>query len=92
MRTGNLFASTAAVDFTGSLLVLVVAYGIRLVTLPLAIIGDWIAMPVLQRIDRSDKWWVVEVRFDGWDAEFVRIAEASSEADARRRKSEIESA
>jgi hypothetical protein len=92
MRTGNVFASNAGADLADGLLVLVVAYGVRLVTLPIAIIGDWIAMPVLQRIDRSDKWWVVEVRFDGWDAEFVRIAEASSEVDARRRMSEIENA
>ena len=43
-------------------------------------------------IDRSAKsWWVIEVRFHGWDAEFVRIAEASTEQEAKARLAQINS-
>jgi len=87
MGTGNVFAADG-----GEPVLLVIAYTIRMLTLPLAIIADWIAVPVLRLIDRSETWWVVEVRFHGWDAEFVRIAEATTEAEARKRLAAIESA
>ena len=67
-----------------------VVYAVRIVTLPVAIVCDWIAVPILRVIDRDgDKWWIVEVRFHDWDAEFVRIAEADSEAEARDRLAAI---
>jgi hypothetical protein len=80
METGSVFAVDGS-----SLLIVVIAYAVRIVTLPLAVVADWIAAPVLRLIDRSDTWWVVEVRFHGWDAEFIRIAEAASELEARTR-------
>ena len=67
-----------------SLLIAVGTYAVRLATLPIAIIGDWFALPILRAIDRGNtSWWVVEVRFHSWDAEFVRIAEAATEHEAR---------
>ena len=76
MRTGNVFLADAD-------LLAVVAYGVRIITLPFAIAADWLAVPLLRVLDRDrDSWWVVEVRFAGWDAEFVRIAQARSEAEA----------
>jgi hypothetical protein len=89
IRTGRVFAAD---DGDAGIAIVAIAYGIRLITLPFAIVADWIAEPVLRRLDRSDTWWVVEVRFHEWDAQFVRVAEAQSEADARERLARIESA
>ena len=88
MTTGHVFGGDGS-----SLLIGFVAYAVRLVTLPLAIVGDWIAVPILRALDRdSTSWWVVEVRFHSWDAEFVRIAEADTEQEARARLASINSA
>ena len=84
MATGHMFG------VGDSLLITMVAYAVRVVTLPVAIIGDWLAVPILNGIDRRKaSWWVVEVRFRSWDAEFVRIAEAATEAEARARLATI---
>ena len=85
MATGRVFLADG-----GSLFGVVIAYAVRVVTLPVAVIGDWLAFPFLRMIDRADaSWWVVEVRFHGWDAEFVRVAEAPTEADAKTRLAAI---
>ena len=77
MRVGRVFAAQGDP---------VVPYLIRLMTLPFAIVTDWFVAPVLRVVDRGPRsWWVVEVRFDGWDAEFVRIAEESTKAGAKDR-------
>ena len=87
MATGRVFLADGS-----SLLGVVIAYAVRVVTLPVAMIGDWLALPVLRMIDQADaSWWVVEVRFHGWDAEFVRIAEAPTKADAKTRLAAINS-
>ncbi|MDP2290163.1 MAG: hypothetical protein Q8M22_03185 [Actinomycetota bacterium] len=71
---------------------LVIAYALRVASLPFAVVGDWLALPILRLIDRGDRpWWVVEVRFHGWDAEFVRIAEAATRQEASARRDEINS-
>lgn len=85
MRTGNVL-------FADGDLFAVLAYAVRIVTLPLAVIADWLAAPILRSIDRGGRSWsVVEVRFVGWDAEFVRLAEATSEADAKSRLAALRS-
>ena len=77
----------------GDVPVVVIAYALRLATLPMAVIADWMAMPMLRFIDRSDNSWsVVEVRFDGWNAEFVHVAEAASEEQAETLLTEINDA
>ena len=77
----------------GDVPVVVIAYAVRLATLPMAVIADWMARPMLRFIDRSDKAWsVVEVRFDGWNAEFVHVAEAASEAQAETLLAELNDA
>ena len=77
---------------TGRAVLVVIAYTVRIATLPLAMIADWIAAPILRLIAHEQIWWVVEVRFRGWDAEFVRIAEATTEAEVRTRLDPIENA
>lgn len=81
IRTGNvLFADGLAL----------LAYPVRIVTLPVAVIGDWLAVPVLRLLDRGYRpWWVVEVRFTGWDAQFVRLAELASKSEATARMASI---
>ena len=57
---------------------------LRLVSLPVAIGLDYALWPLVRRTLGRGPWWVVEVRFT-WehdDAEFVRFAQASSEAEA----------
>ena len=77
----------------GDVPVVVIAYAVRLATLPMAVFADWMAMPMLRFIDRSENSWsVVEVRFDGWNAEFVHLAEAASEAQAETLLAEINDA
>ena len=77
----------------GDVPVVVIAYAVRLATLPMAVIADWMAMPMLRFVDRSDNsWTVVEVRFDGWNAEFVHLAEAASEEQAENLLAEINDA
>ena len=77
----------------GDVPVVVIAYAVRLATLPMAVIADWMAMPMLRFVDRSDNsWTVVEVRFDGWNAEFVHLAEAASEEQAETLLAEINDA
>ena len=75
----------------GELVIAALGYAIRLATLPLALVGDLVALPLLRYLDRgADRWWVVEVRFHGADAEFVRIAEAPSDTEARARLRELD--
>ena len=77
----------------GDVPVVVIAYAVRLATLPMAVFADLMAMPMLRFIDRSDNSWsVVEVRFDGWNAEFVHLAVAASEAQAETLLAEINDA
>jgi hypothetical protein len=79
LRTGKVLF----VD-SGEAVFVVLAYAVRLITLPVVAVADVVASPILRWLDRNEEsWWVVEVRFDGWDAELVRIAEASSRQDAR---------
>ena len=86
LRTGNVFAAGGP----GGFRMVVLVYAVRVGTLPFAIRGDWCAVPLLRAIDRSPtSWWVVEVRFHGRDAEFVRVAEEPSEQAARDRLSAI---
>ena len=76
----------------GALPMLIGAYAVRIASLPLATIGDWLAVPILRLIDRGDRpWWVVEVRFHGCDPEFVRLAEAPTREAAAARRDEINS-
>lgn len=65
---------------------------VRLATLPLLTLVDVLAWPVVRRTLGRGSWWVVELRFHGPDAEFVRIAEASTRAEAMARRAEIEDA
>ena len=87
MATGHVFLAE-----DGGLVLMVISYLMRIVTLPVAVVADFVAIPILRMIDRTAKsWWVVEVRFHGWDAEFVRIAEAATERDAKERLAQINS-
>lgn len=61
----------------------------RFVTLPFLTIFDVVAWPVARRTLGRGSWWVVEVRFHGPDAEFVRIAEASTQDEATAKRTEI---
>lgn len=61
----------------------VVALLVRLVTLPLLTVVDFLAWPMARRILGRGSWWVVQVRFHGPDAEFVRIAEAATQDEAK---------
>lgn len=81
LRTGNvLFADSGEPVFV------VLAYAVRLVSLPAVAVADAAASPIRRWLDRGERsWWVVEVRFDGWDADLVRLAEASSRHEARAR-------
>lgn len=67
----------------------VVALILRLVTLPLLTLVDFAAWPVARRMLGRGSWWVVEVRFHGPDAEFVRLAEASTHGEAMAKLTEI---
>jgi hypothetical protein len=81
LRTGNVLFFDS-----GEAVFVVLAYAVRLVTLPVVAVADVVASPILRWLDRNERsWWVVEVRFDGWDAEVVRVAEASSRHDAQAR-------
>ncbi len=64
-------------------------YAVRLVTIPLLVLWDWVTWPVVRRIAGRGPWYVVEVRFHGEDAEFVRIAEAPDQATAQQLRREF---
>lgn len=66
-----------------------VSVALRIVTLPVLTLVDVVSWPVIRRSQRSAPWWVVEVRFHGPDAEFVRIAEAPNQAAAEDRRTEL---
>jgi hypothetical protein len=69
----------------GELVLAIVAVAVRLVTLPLFAVIDLILWPVARLTVARGPWFVVAVRFDGVDARFDRIAEASTRDDALRR-------
>lgn len=62
---------------------------VRFVTLPFVTLFDFVSWPVARRMLGRGSWWVVEVRFHGPDAEFVRIAEASTQDEAMAKRTEI---
>lgn len=72
--------------------VAVVALVLRVASLPLLTLVDFVAWPVVRLTLGRGPWWVVDLRFHGPDAEFVRIAEASTYDEARAKLTEIEHA
>jgi hypothetical protein len=70
---------------TGDEAITIAALLLRLASLPLLTLFDYIAWPVVRRTLGRGSWWVVDVRFHGPDAEFVRIAESSTYAAAQAR-------
>lgn len=62
---------------------------VRLVSLPFLTLFDYAAWPAVRRTLGRGSWWVVDLRFHGPDAEFVRIAESSTYEAALVRLTEI---
>ena len=63
----------------------------RIATLPLLLVVDLLWWPVARMTVARSGWWVVRVDFHGVDAEFVRLAEAASKAEAERLLEQIAS-
>lgn len=86
-RLFRLRAGKTAGLATGDVVIALASLVVRLVSLPLLTLLDLVVWPIVRLTFGRGSWWVVEVRFHGPDAEFVRIAEASSMegAEARRR-------
>lgn len=70
---------------TGDAAITIAALLLRLVSLPFFTLFDYIAWPVVGRTLGRGSWWVVDLRFHGPDAEFVRIGESSTHAAAQAR-------
>lgn len=62
---------------------------VRVVTLPFVIAFDFASWPITSRTLGRGPWWVVELRFHGPDAEFVRVAKADSREEAQVRLERI---
>jgi hypothetical protein len=78
LRTGRVLLAG-----TGEIVIDLLAYMARVVSLPVVAVFDVVSSPILRWLDRGNEtWWVIEVRFHGWDAEFLRIVEAGSRAEA----------
>ena len=64
----------------------------RIVVALLGVLTDPLWLPLAERLQRDQRWWVVEVRRHGPDSEYVRIAEAADGTAARARRDELEAA
>ena len=72
----------------GELLDLIL-YVARAISIPVLALFDWAAWPIVKRTLGRGPWWVVELRWNDEDAEFVRIAQASTRAEAQSRRSAL---
>ena len=66
-----------------------VTYLARAISIPVLALFDWVTWPIVGRTLGRGPWWVVELRWNEQDADLVRVAQGSTKAEARSRRSAL---